>query len=274
MRIGVVGGGVVGQATARSYLEHVDEVRVYDMLPERRTVVSLEELDACELVFICLPEKEVEVLFTHPLFNPHLSYVIKSTVPVGTTRKLAEKYSLTNLVHSPEFLTARCAMTDAQIPSRNVIGYPGWNFRSGCNLDDYIKEFTQPHEQGLATLCRLYKQRFPGVPCHVMRSDESEALKLIQNGFFAAKVSYMNEVWVMCNRLGLDWGRVRAALLADGRIAHAHTMVPGPDGRFGYGGSCLPKDLTQLIDCIEQSGASAPVCRAVQERNKLDRGEK
>ena len=235
--LGVVGGGVVGHATARSFMEHT-EVRVYDVVAARRTHGMVETLE-CDLIFLCLPTPQdgngdcdvsaVEDFCTLLSDSkPDGNYVLKSTVPIGTTRRLAREHGLANLVHSPEFLTARCAVTDAQLPARNIIGSP---YRDRMSDAGHL-------------LRELYLERFPGVSIYVMSSDESEAVKLAQNGFFAVKVAYWNEIYRMCRRDGLDWGRVREAVLADGRIAHAHTSVPGQGGLTGFGGACLPSGFT------------------------------
>ena len=261
MKIGVIGNGVVGNATARCFMEHA-EVRVFDRVAERRTHGLMQTLDS-SIVFVCVPEGQLDSVFRE-MPDRLGNFAIKSTCPIGTTRKLAEKYGLKNLVHSPEFLTARCAVTDAQLPARNIIGIP-----NRMNL--------QPDSDGYErSICgealdKLYEKRFPGVPIHLMTSDESEAVKLIQNSFFAVKVAFFNEVNELAQRLGLDWEVIRAALLADGRIAHSHTQVPGPDGKYGFGGACLPKDLTQLITQMHEAGTNYGVCTAALDRNEHDR---
>ncbi len=245
MRIGIIGGGVVGRATARAFIEHVEEVRVYDSVKERATH-GREDTIICDLVFLCLPTPqkpnslECNLSAIHEFFSDIASlenqnFVLRSTVPIGTTKRLSKQYNLPNLVHSPEFLTARCAVTDAHLPSRNIVGVPG--------LASYGKD--RDHLAG-DTLCDLYEKRFPGVPCFLMSSDDSEAVKLFLNSFFAVKVAYWNEVNALARKLGLDWERVIEGVLSDGRVSHSHTKVPGPDGKYGFGGSCLPKDLASL----------------------------
>jgi len=250
--IGVVGGGVVGHATARSFMEWA-EVRVYDRDPAKRTHTELVTLES-DLVFVCLPEGKVSDWFTGlNVFGgyQYRNFVIKSTVPIGTTRKVAGM-GFKTVVHSPEFLTARCAVTDAQLPSRNVVGLTG----NGFNAPEYRD---------------LLSRRFPGVPVLTMSSDESEAVKIIQNAFFAVKVAFFNEAEELCDKLGLDWETVHDAILADGRIAHSHTRVPGPDGRFGFGGACLPKDLNQFIKCSVDAGLFPLVSQGAAVRNEGDR---
>lgn len=262
MKIGVIGNGVVGNATARCFMEH-GEVRVFDRDPKRSPNCGDSTLE-CDIIFVCTPEAELDRLFSYLGCSDHRhrNFVIKSTCPIGTTRKLAEKYGLSNLVHSPEFLTARCAVTDAQLPARNIIGIPCGSLPNRTTRTDDC-EFR---------LTALYADRFPGVPIYTMRSDESEAVKLFQNSFFAVKVAFFNEINELATELGLDWETIRRAILADGRIAHSHTAVPGPDGKYGFGGTCLPKDLAQLIRHLESSRVNGPlVSQTALHRNVGDR---
>lgn len=274
LKIGVVGNGVVGKATARAFLEHVSEVRVYDCVDELRTH-TYNEVMLCDIIMLCLPEKEVERHLRVWCSNPQANLVIRSTVPVGLTLELTKRNGFINLVHWPEFLTARCSLTDAQLPARNIIGIPPFEedaaiYRmSKCGM----------------MLMRLLRDRFPGCPIHLMTSDESETVKLATNSLFAAKVALFNELHAFCEKKGMNWDRVLKGILADGRISHSHTQVPGPDGKYGFGGTCLPKDLEQLIKCISQTQSSlcktqdelmaapdsCPVLKSVRQRNKYDR---
>ncbi len=261
MRVGVVGGGVVGHATARSYIEHVEEVRVYDIVKEKATH-CLGFVLACDIVFVCLPTPQKkdslecdttcveDFLASLPDDCLTQNYVLRSTVPIGFTKKMREKYSLPNLVHSPEFLTARCAVNDAQLPARNIIGGYG-------NKDESLRPQidAETNDYPCHTLLeKLYQSRYPHVPIHCMTSDESEAVKLFQNSFFAVKIAFFNECNQLAKKLGLDWQAVMNAILADGRISPSHTKVPGPDGLRGFGGTCLPKDLASLVTQMTMAG--------------------
>lgn len=259
MRIGVVGNGVVGSATGRSFVEHA-EVRYWDKVKEKSTH-TLEDVLACDLVFVCLPTPQKNVSgecdtsivenFFRIVPERETKFVLRSTVPVGFTRATADKYRL-NIVHSPEFLTARCSFTDAQTPARNIVGFP-FSEISALSLVD------------------LYERRFQGVPVHVMTSDESEAVKLLLNSFFAVKVAYWNEAHEFAKKKGLNWSRVMDGVLSDGRVSHAHTRVPGPDGQFGFGGTCLPKDIASLAYQISEAGLLNAVTHAARTRNEIDR---
>jgi UDPglucose 6-dehydrogenase len=228
-------------------------------MEERRTH-EIEEVLLSHLVFICIPEGELEGFFRDIPDNERQNhFVIKSSCPVGLTRKLYEIHGLRNVVHCPEFLTARCAEIDAQIPSRNIIGLPG-------------NDLPQENETGYR-LAHLLKQRFPGVALLWMTSDESEAVKLFLNAFFATKVAFFNEIQAFCEKKGLDWNLVLSGILTDGRVSPFHTRVPGPDGRYGFGGACLPKDLQQAIRLLLEAGQDPHILQAAYTRNlTVDRG--
>jgi UDPglucose 6-dehydrogenase len=168
-----------------------------------------------------------------------------------------------SILHSPEFLTQRCAHVDFQCPARNIIGVPGW------------PHVTPAMESVALALGTLYRTRFPGVPCLLMQSDESELVKLAQNAFFATKVAFFNLVYELAQAKGLSFENVRAGMLSDGRIAHAHTAVPGPSGELGFGGACLPKDTANLETLLReaQQWHAAGLLEAVLEFNALQRAK-
>jgi UDPglucose 6-dehydrogenase len=251
MKIGVIGGGVTGSATAAAFRGHCDEVRVFDTEPCRRTHSGDAVLD-CDVIFICLPEAAVDQQFSYlgTCEHRHRNIVLRSTVPVGTTRRLAERYGLPNLVHSPEFLTERTALEDAANPRLCVVGYPGWTIG---NVEAHA-------------VSELYRTRWP-MRVKVMSSDESELVKLATNAFFATKVSFWNEVESYCRAAGVDYETVRAACVAEGRVGDLHTHVPGPSGGYGFSGKCLPKDLRQLIKCYADVGVPSPLMESVERRN-------
>ncbi len=268
MKIGIAGGGFVGSAVARGFMEYA-EVRVYDIMPERRTHGFKGVLE-CDFVFVCLPtpmlpDGGADVSAIHRFFGdcdefvPEAEktiFVIKSTVPIGTTEDLHQRYNgELNILHSPEFLTARCAKTDFQMPARNIIGSP-------CKPGDARRPRKAENK-----LEELYRRRFPGVPVLRMHSRESELVKYACNSFFATKIAYFNEIFQLAKALELDWDRVLEGMLSDGRIAHSHTKVPGPDGQLGFGGACLPKDINALMRTMVEAGIEPRVTKAAWELN-------
>jgi nucleotide sugar dehydrogenase len=264
MNLGIIGKGFVGNAIFQG-LNHYYNLRVYDIDPKKSTH-TFEEAIKCDLVFLSVPTPmhkdtgECDLSYIESIFekvdqnSTSCIFVIKSTVPVGTTKKLNEKYPKIKVIHSPEFLTARTAATDFICPSRHIIGGDTKN--------------------GTDTLKQIYKERFPGVPCQTMTSDESEFVKYFANCFFATKVSYFNEMAIFAQACGLDWDKVIKGVMSDGRIGISHYQVPGFDGSFGFGGTCFPKDINALIKSFEQVGADPVLLKAAWKRNLLVRDNK
>ena len=278
--LGVVGGGVLGWAVARGFMEHC-QVKVYDVIPERLTH-PLHEAATCDIVFVCLPTPSLpdgrcdtslidaflEEAADREWWGERSCYVLRSTTPVGYTQQQAAKREFSRpLLHSPEFLTARVSLTDFQTPARNIVGHPtpvgGWS-----NLEsDYEHQHREMFVRAADTLEDLYVRRFPGVAVHEMDSNASELVKLACNSFFAAKVTLFNLFYDLAKARGIDWDDVRGGILSDGRIAHAHTLVPGPDLLPGFGGACSAKDTADLYHCCREAGVDAKVLREVLERN-------
>jgi len=265
MNLGIIGKGFVGNAIVQG-LNHYYNLRVYDIDPKRSTN-TFEEAIGCDLTFLCVPTPmhkdtgECDLSYIESVFekvnqaaSTSCIFVIKSTVPVGTTKKLNEKYKNIKIIHSPEFLTARTAATDFICPSRHIVG--------------------GETENGTDRLKQIYEERFPGVPCYAMTSDESEFIKYFANCFFATKVSYFNEMAIFARAHGLDWNRIIEGVMSDGRIGISHYQVPGHDGNFGFGGTCFPKDINALIKSFEKSGTNPIMLKAAWERNLLARNEK
>jgi UDPglucose 6-dehydrogenase len=276
-RIGIIGGGVVGTATARSWVEHVKEVKVFDIDPKRATHSLKDTLDS-DFVLICLPtpkkphSRECDTSTITNFFKEvdgqellrdieYPVFVIKSTVPIGFTRELALGYNWDYpIIHSPEFLTARCSLIDAQIPSRNIVGTPQ------TSTNDEVIDWGTCWGNTLA-------ERFPQTPLLSVTSSESEMIKLVCNSFFAAKITFFNEIYRLISRTpGVLWNNVLEGVLMDGRISPSHTQVPGPDHKFGYGGECLPKDLNNLASCFqERVYGGSPFLELIDKLNNLHR---
>lgn len=259
--IGVIGVGFVGRAVARGFNLFAD-IRTYDLDPNRCTH-TFEEVLQSNFVFVCLPTPmlraagdDCDLHIIEDFFKGADDYldgrerpifVVKSTVPVGTTSRLNEAHPNLPIVHSPEFLTARSALVDFITPARNIVG---------GELTPAVK------------VKEMFEKRFPGVPCLVMSSDESEFVKYAANCFFATKVLFFNEMRLLADKVGIDWSNVIDGVMADGRIGTSHYQVPGHDGDWGVGGTCFPKDINAMIRTMEKHGIDPLVLRAVWEQNK------
>jgi len=267
MKIGVIGNGFVGSAITEGFKLHCEELCVYDSAPEKATH-TLEETAASDLIFISVPtpmrdlqSRQADLSILHSVFSElntlecKAVLIIKSTVPVGTTAEIQRKYTNLKICHSPEFLTARKAKIDFITPSRNIVGYT--NNKAAAEL-----------------LRDLYEKRFPGTSCLVMSSSESEMVKYIANCFFATKVSFFNEMYLLAQKLDLNWQSLLEGVLSDGRIGVSHYDVPGHDGDFGFGGTCFPKDINALINLMKDNGIDPHVLEGAWKQNTRVRKNK
>jgi UDPglucose 6-dehydrogenase len=260
--IGIIGNGFVGSAVAHGFSEK--NPLIYDINPEASTH-SFDEVSNCKHLFICLPTPMVsqfggeantsivEECLQELDNNAKQVIILKSTVPVGTTKRLANKYRITNLVHCPEFLTAANAKYDFVNADRTVIGSP--YFRDGK-----VEKYSEMAKE-------LFEEVFPEIPVHTMSSCESELVKYTANCFLATKVGFFNMIYMLGEKMNLDYTRVLEGVLSDPRIGESHTKVPGPDGDFGFGGTCFPKDINALIKTLEKNGISPNILESVWEDN-------
>ena len=179
---------------------------------------------------------------------------MRSTVIPGTTESFQKKYPKLRFVFNPEFLTERSASFDFINQTRVILGGD--------------KEHTDKVK-------KLYKDRFGEyLPVLQTNFQTAELIKYMNNLFFATKVSFLNEMKLLADQIEVDWNQAVEGFILDGRIGHSHISVPGPDGKFGFGGSCFPKDIQALINFGDQNGIDMNVLKGAWKTNLKVRPEK
>ena len=265
MNIGIIGLGFVGDALHNSFMLKNIPMNLYDKY-KNGGIGSFEEVLQSSIIFLCLPtlyDPKIKTYNTEALHETCMklkeaSYtglvVIKSTVLPGTCDKLKEEYEL-NMIHNPEFLTARTARDDFHNQRHIVLG---------------INENEINKESKYYPIIEFYKTYYPTAKISTSKMVESESMKIYVNSFYAMKVQIFNEFYLLCQKNGSDFNSVVNMMLNNGWINFMHTSVPGPDGQLSYGGACFPKDtsaLNQYMINMESPNKILNAC--IEERNTM-----
>jgi len=263
MKIGIVGGGFVGSATALLACADISTI-TYDLNPERCIPKgsTLSDLHMCDFVFVCVPTptyesgacntKIVEACVKNLQANNIKNIVLRSTVPPGTSEKL-------NVCFMPEFLTEANWRND-------FFTCKTWVFAG--KSDEDCQNF-----QALITLAKKNNVIQSDI-IQFVSTKEAELIKYTRNNFLALKISFFNEIHSLCKAIDIDYERVRMGVTADERIGNTHTNVPGYDGHYGFGGTCLPKDTSALLNFMKENDVDSHIVKAMVRRNiDVDRPE-
>lgn len=277
--IGVVGHGFVGKAVD-AFFKRKCNVLVNDKAkPELQTLKQV--VSEAEVIFVAVPtpmrkdgscytgfieEVLADIVNLAKEVNRPLDrfiVVVKSTVYPGFVEDMQARHLPLRICFSPEFLTEANSVDDFIKCNRIIVGGDQDDAIVVCkyfaDCDPEILELDDP-----------WKRRL------IMQTDSTtaEMVKLYANGILTAKVIFSNEVYLICQKLGIDYNDVRTLAVLDSRIGAGHTVVPGPDGQLGYGGHCFPKDINNLRAFAKQVGVDEKMFTAMIERNEEIREKK
>jgi len=263
--VGIIGQGFVGSALGCAFAQHY-KVYTYDkMLTDLSTHKSVHGLSRdCDLLFVCVPtpmreDGSCDISIVKEVVQEACStgrrniIAIKSTVPPNTTKTLQELCQDSQIVFNPEFLLERNAEEDFRNTSRVILGGP---------------------RPATTRLKQFYSKIFPNA--HIIKTDSTiaEMVKYLTNSFLAVKVSFANEMYAICKNLDIDYDKVAEYALHDDRLGNTHWAVPGPDGHYGFGGSCFPKDINALMHLAQTLCIKANTIEGAWNTNLMARPEK
>jgi UDPglucose 6-dehydrogenase len=263
--VGIIGQGFVGNALKRAFAQHY-KVYTYDkMFADLSTHKSVSELSRdCDLLFVCVPtpmrkDGSCDVSIVKKVVQEACStgrrniIAIKSTVPPNTTKVLQDLCQDSQIVFNPEFLLERNAEEDFRSTNRVILGGP---------------------RPATTRLKQFYSKIFPNA--HIIKTDSTvaEMVKYLTNSFLAVKVSFANEIYAICKNLDVDYDKVTEYALHDDRLGKTHWAVPGPDGHYGFGGSCFPKDINALMYLAQTLCIKANTIEGAWNTNLMTRPEK
>lgn len=251
-KIGVIGGGYVGGTVAKFYREGGADVRVYDKF---RPIDDLSRVLEQDYLFIAVPTdfngrsidlSAMDDAMSNAAKSRARAIIIKSTVVPGTTEKYQKQYPHLKILFNPEFLTEATAYQDFNYPDRQIVGYTPSSYDIAGEVMALLP---------LAPFSRIIPAR------------AAEMTKYFGNTWFSVKVIFANQMYDLCEKLGIDYSIVADCVGADRRIGSSH-LDAWHGGYRGYGGKCLPKDTRALISFAEDLGVDLKLLKTAEEINR------
>lgn len=250
MKVAIIGAGAVGRGMTQLFPDAV-------LFDEPKGVGSRKSVNECDAAFVCVPTpsrsdgssdtsivEEVVGWLETPLI------VIRSTVSVGTTRRLATMHLAKDIVFQPEY-------GPAETPDHpfNDLRRVRWVILGG-------------ERRATSKAVRLWQDVYSSdVVIQQTTAETAELCKYMENAFLATKVTFCNEFFDIAERFEVDYNELRELWLLDPRIGKSHTFV-FPDKR-GYAGKCLPKDLSAIVRSAAELGYEAALLKAVASSNDV-----
>jgi len=227
LNVGIIGCGVIGNALKRWLMEHNSNCNLLLSDPPKGLNDDLSNADVF-FISIHIPTEDTGLqdltLLKSIIKNlPDKPIFIRTTLVPGTTDQLRKEFRK-NILFMPEFLREKTSYEDFCIQPMIFCGE-------------------------IETLQNI----FPGKEFEVMTSYEAEITKYAHNVFCALKVTFFNGIYDLAVNNNCNYENIRKGLLLSGNINERHTKVPGPDGKFGYGGKCFPKDVNAFENFTEKT---------------------
>lgn len=255
MKIGIIGRGYVGGAIAGAH--HATDLLIND--PKLSNSVSIDEIKSSTAwTYVCVPtpmsqDGRIDTSIVDSVFDSLEGYtglVIAKSTALPSFYVNAKKSRNFRLVHVPEFLTAANALRDYMKPKLIVIG---------GGVDDCVFYKQQVIEQDLTdtTMTKFIATDI----------GTASAMKYYANSFLATKVVFNNQFAAWCQQQGVDWNHVANISSVDDRLGSTHWSVPGPDGLYGYGGACFPKDVSAILKSAADSNVDMSLLQFQTELN-------
>lgn len=256
-KIGIVGYGFVGKAVEYGFKEG-NEIYIYDKF---MPMLSLEEVvKKSEVIFIGVPTPmtkaytkidlsiingvtaETVKLAKKNKVKPII--VLKSTIVPGTTRRLMKELKYPRMAFNPEFLTEDNYLQDFVNADRIVIGAD----------NNEVKQW----------VVDLYRATFPKTPIFETDPTTAEVVKYMANTYLATKVIFANEMFDLCQKLGVNYDEMKKMVVADHRIYDSHMNITSTRG---YGKKCFPKDTVAILGLAKELGVDLSIIKTGWKKN-------
>jgi UDPglucose 6-dehydrogenase len=250
----IIGGGIVGTNMKKIFTE----ADIHDPFLKMKK----KEGKKYDIGFICvptpmLPDGSCDISYVERAIEENKNdvkiFVIKSTVPPGTTKKIDCSYGQINIIFSPEYFGETI-------------------HANGYNYDFVIFGYNKNIPEALYKVTELYKNHYTGeIRFYFTDSTTAELVKYMENSFLALKVTFCNEFYRLANRLGVNYDELRELFIADPRVGRSHTFVYR-DHPY-YESKCLDKDVPAIISFAEKMGAEMDLMYTVKAVNEKFRNE-
>jgi nucleotide sugar dehydrogenase len=263
MNVGIIGNGFVGSAVAQGF-SLFSKIRIYDNNESLSSHSFEDVVTNSDFIFVCVPtpsdysnNKSIDLTILNEVIEKINKIIInkdaddkviilKSTIIPGTTENYSNLFPKLRLVFNPEFLSEKTALFDFNNPSRIILG---------------------GDEKDCKNVKKLYRMRFPHVNIIMTDSRSAEFTKYACNCFFAAKIAIFNELRQMADSQNMNWDAIMNGILSSGWVNPMHTLVPGTDGNYGFGGKCFPKDINAFINYYQNNDINPTMFKAAWDKN-------